>query len=212
MENKKLDQLFRERLAQHEIQPSRESWQLVNDQVQSKARPMVWMSIAASVVILMAAGFLLWNQQSEGVPGGHLASAPDRPDVDHVEWPELKFEQQKETTVVQPRVEKKRSNPEFKSNHVAEVIFEETQLEMPVALETIKPNLVEPTFITGELLPNHTLMTPEVEMTYLAGVEPEEDDKKGIEKIWAKAKDMSPGELWGSIRDTKNQLLSLNRN
>jgi len=62
------------------------------------------------------------------------------------------------------------------------------------------------------LLPNQTISFYQVEMTYLAGVQPEEDDRSGIEKLWAKAKETSPGEMWGSIRDKKNQLIGFNKN
>lgn len=211
MESKKIDQLFREKLGQHQLEPNPESWQLVNDQIQPKTRPMVWMSIAASVTILAVAAFFLLGQHSEGIVDGHLANAPETPASEMIAWPSVTIESYAVASTQELEVNEVQPSPRIGERPV-EITMEEEVMEMPVALETIKTDFAQPIMASSDLLPNQTISFYQVEMTYLAGVQPEEDDRSGIERLWAKAKETSPGEMWGSIRDKKNQLIGFNKN
>ena len=68
MQDKEFDRLFQSKLGDHETEPSPMVWNNIADELhgkKSKSGMMVYLSIAASITILVSAGLLFFNQSEE---------------------------------------------------------------------------------------------------------------------------------------------------
>ena len=68
MQDKEFDHLFKSKLDGHETEPSPMVWNNIADELHGKnekRRMMLYVSIAASIIILVSAALLLFNQTEE---------------------------------------------------------------------------------------------------------------------------------------------------
>lgn len=61
--DKKFDQYFQEKLGNHEVKPSKLAWERLDSQLGKKGKAAYYpfMRIAAAIVLLMGAGYLVWQ-------------------------------------------------------------------------------------------------------------------------------------------------------
>jgi len=94
----KLDEFFKEKIDQHSIKPSALAWERLERELpkEPKSKKGFWWSLAASVVILLSAGYFLYPVDSFDTAGTMLATNQE------VIIPEEKKET--ETTVIAPEI------------------------------------------------------------------------------------------------------------
>ena len=211
MENR-IDRLFREKVARHEIQPSEEAWKAVNDKIGSRYNPMVWMRVAAAVVVLAVVGAVVFNTQDNPETNytefiaSNTIDAPQ--EATQLEW-KLEFSEkivEEETT---------------KSNFAASVSKVEEKTEVEASIEILEaPTLASidevdltPSMTVGIWdMPVETMIPQlDVQITYIASAE-KEDDKSKVGLWIEKARQLKPGEMLASIRESKNDFFNGKRN
>jgi hypothetical protein len=219
MKANKIDQLFREKLDAHEVQPSAQAWEQLQARLGHKKTPVVvWFyRVAAAVVIFGVVGYLVFRTDN-----------PTANDLADVKRPA-------ETNVVQPEVENPQENQDETTLPVEQK--QEQVIEKPIKKQSDKKETPAQTLPAQTELVAHVdvpekatvvetpeVNTPEVEATekpisiapiqikYVASViseEPKEKEERSVlGKIWDKAKDLKEGgEVLASIRETKNNFL-----
>lgn len=227
MENRKLDQLFSERLSRMETTPSPAAWDQVQNQLGRKPR-IIWWSIAASVVLLVSI-VLMFRNEAE-IPSSQFAEIQQPNDnsgevemmmpesdelaekeVPAAETPLRQAEFHEEKEVVDPM------QPSALIRYLAVKSVEEVETR-DLTIATKQAPVVAR--IESSLVPETNLemnsdligVGPQldIQITYIASNVP--DDRSGIERLWARAKEIKPGEVWANIRDTKNDFLQGKRN
>lgn len=76
-ENKNLDQLFKEKLSQDTIKPSKLAWERLESQLQKKEKsktPVIWWSVAASIAAVFVVGYFAYTLPSDPSTAPSLAS------------------------------------------------------------------------------------------------------------------------------------------
>jgi hypothetical protein len=227
MENHKLDRLFQDKLSRHEVDPSPQAWEAINAEIRKDNKPMVWLSIAASVALIATIGWLVMRNDQEVVLSGEFANhifdqpSPQSP----YEWNlPLSAEKQPAQQVEVKKVVKKKITVER----------EEIPMMETLAQQNIEPMMVEDLLqiesigldamanITGEPMvveespldttPIQSLPGMGVQITYKASVPAPVEEKSRIEKLWAKAKDIKPGDVLADLRETKNDFFNGKKN
>jgi hypothetical protein len=80
-ENINLDQFFKEKLSQDNIKPSKLAWERLESQLPQKKKskaPVIWWSVAASVVALFVAGYFAFTLSSDPTVEPILASTENQ--------------------------------------------------------------------------------------------------------------------------------------
>lgn len=233
MEKNKLDRLFEDKLSRHGVEPSAEAWQNVQAGLQKKS-PMLWVyRVAAAVVLIVLAVWIvrredtqpndtrLHAQQQQEVVAPLAQTTPTNPEVIADEnQPEEKPEVQDH----QPRAQsvKKKLRPQAATS-IAQVPVhqpvKEEDVRLPV-LEPLRTEAVAEVIVDVQPLdealhldtePIQELPGVKVQITYKAGGpdplpgQSVEEEKSKLGRLWAKAKEIKPGEVLASVRETKNE-------
>lgn len=216
----RIDELFKNKLANHQVAPSADAWQKVEAGLTKKNSAWVWRLAAAFLLFGLLSGvWYLWNTNSEVQP--ELVQQPNTPQKENTVPVQPEEQKQnlvaeaetKSESVTQPKkktnktntsASKKETQPEEEKAEEPQVVL--TQTEVLVAenkTETAtarKPIVIE---FTLEPMPA-TVTEPAV---VLASAD---DDKSGLQKILEKARDIKNGDSeLGSLRDAKNELFAL---
>jgi hypothetical protein len=223
MENNKIDRLFEDKLSRYEIDPSPAAWEAVHAQIDSTKRPvMIWYSVAAAIAaVAVVAVLVLRNDTTELTSGQMVSAQADYPkQMEPVTWdipqPSSKVEDSAPVQSVrkQPRVVP--ANADVPRNEtLAQSTISLQKEELIETLELIELNAdldamahVNVLDTTEEL---ETIQTPpgvSVQITYKATPPVMVDEKSKIEKLWAKARDIRPGDVLGNIRESKNEFFN----
>ena len=211
MENHKIDQLFAEKLRRTEVTPSADSW----GQVQSQIKPSnkgVWMKVAAALIpVAVVAYFLIPSDTTESAQIASTENGIEQVIEENMESVELpvKQEQDEKQTIIPVQA----SKPVVMEMVASAVVQEEPEFnaEMPPAVDRRIASIVA-NDVVG-LSDFHPI--PEnpfnVQIVYIAS-NSTVDSRTGFEKLWDRAKGLKPGDMWASIRDTKNDFLSGSKN
>ncbi|TXI68328.1 MAG: hypothetical protein E6Q41_04275 [Cyclobacteriaceae bacterium] len=216
----RIDELFKNKLANHQVAPSADAWQKVEAGLTKKNSAWVWRLAAAFVLFGLLSGvWYWWNINTETQP--ELVQQPTVPQKENTE--PVQPEEQKQNLVAETETKpKSKTQPNRKVNqiktseskketqHLAVNPVEEPQPELSqtevliadAKTETAparKPMVIE---FTLEPIPV-TVTEPEVALASA-------DDKSGLQKILEKARDIKNGDSeLGSLRDAKNELFAL---
>jgi hypothetical protein len=211
----RIDELFKNKLANHPVTPSADAWQKVEAGLTKKNNAWVWRLAAALVLFgLVSGAWYMWSKNTEVQP--ELVQQPipsPQKEIPVLVQPEeqkqnlvaeTKTEEQpkqnKKSTIIQSETKKEETekvNPEPEVVIQAEVLITENKTEPTPAR---KPIVIE---FTLDALPVN-MTEPEV------AVANADDDKSGLQKILEKARDIKSGESeLGSLRDAKNELFAL---
>lgn len=212
------EKLFREKLEHFQRPAPAAAWDRIEAGLDKTNHKGLWLKIAAGLLLLSVAAFLLWPTTENN--SDVLTSTPD-PVV-----PEVHNTIPKETvTPASPVVEEKiaeqkttpkqvRSAPAVSSEHVL-VIAEEKEI-LPVT-ETIIPETIV-VESTPEAIASTTIVytADEVNARFMkkdSPVEatPEEKKTSGIQKLMGLAYDLKNNDTaFGDLRQKKNEILALN--
>lgn len=79
MSKEELDKLFKNKLQDHQQEPAGDAWERLTEAMEGekKKRPFMWWQVAASVLLLAAAGWFLWPQNAMQPQLADLQSDPD---------------------------------------------------------------------------------------------------------------------------------------
>ncbi len=217
MENNKLDQLFQDKLARHDVAVPPETWDRVSAKLTRQNNRPVWLSIAATAAVLAVASFLIVNYTGNQTPGSGTNTLAEGPTpLQPFLWD---LEEMPKKVVTPPAdqgdQEDKRAVPAKKNVQVETDKPGKTQepIKQLIVVPEIEPMGREAVALTKDLKPTldiipETGREPSVQITYIAKSTPEKDEKSTIEKLWIKAKELNPGEMWASLRATKNDFIS----
>ena len=223
MKNKELDRFFQEKLARHELSPSPDAWAQVSGELSERKRPIVWMRIAAAVVVLALSGVLIYqfflheNTSSEKL----VAGADYPPSIEGLEWTwNLQSNEQTTETVATDSIPMRKETNGFEEELLAEEV-ESLAEESTDDIELISPEIspIRELQMADLEVDDFDLLQLEdplpevtVRFTYIAHEEPtvEEpvDERSRMAKIIDKARDMTPGTMIASIRETRSELLN----
>lgn len=201
MEGKELDKLFREKLGRHELEPSAQAWNQVRDQLKVESSGFGRMRVAAAVAILATLSWMVIDAQTDEPTdmAFFTPNAPAAPMAFSFALPEIKASVVPVAQDSQSQVEKYVE----KTVLIEEPVLLETRREMPGQVASVKINsLMEP---EESIFDSNATF----QMTYIAS-ETSDESRRGIQRLLARAKDMTPGEMWASIRESKNDLFSKN--
>lgn len=217
----RIDELFKNKLANHQVAPSADAWQKVEAGLTKKNNAWVWRLAAAFVLFgLLSGAWYLWNTNSEAQP--ELVQQPSTPQkentvlvqpeeqkqnlVAEVETKSESEQTKKKTTKTNTSETKKETQPEkAEKENVEESVVVISQTEVSVAENKTEPAPArKPIVIEFTLEPMPAVTEPPV---VLASAD---DDKSGLQKILEKARDIKNGDSeLGSLRDAKNELFAL---
>lgn len=211
----RIDQLFREKLHGNEVRPSAQAWRQVNAQIGKKNKWPVYMSMAASVSILVLIGYLLIGLKNQDQTGSVAT-------IDHPRALKEAF-RPIEIMMVAQRNEITPTGTAAASHipaHLAELENTEDLVKFaPISIANIRAvpqELNVPLDLSAASLSLERTVPqevrPAVKITYIAAAEPANDTTKtkGISKFWSVAQSFSPAEVLADIRDAKDNLLSRN--
>ncbi|MBX2915592.1 MAG: hypothetical protein KF856_10025 [Cyclobacteriaceae bacterium] len=209
----RIDELFKNKLANHPVAPSAEAWQKVEAGLTKKNNAWVWRLAAALVLFVLVSGAWYIRSKNTGLQPELVQQPLPLP--------------QKEIPVVQPEKEKQNLVAETKTTaqprqkKTSTVIQSETKKEetekvnpepaVVIQAEVlITENKTEPTAARKPIVIEFTLDAMPINMTEPAmAVARVADDKSGLQKILEKARDIKNGESeLGSLRDAKNELFA----
>ncbi|MCW5912543.1 MAG: hypothetical protein KIT62_15855 [Cyclobacteriaceae bacterium] len=210
----RIDELFKNKLANHPVAPPADAWQKVEAGLTKKNSAWVWRLAAAFVLFgLLSGTWYLWNNNTEAQPG--LAEQPGSPQKENTIPVQPETQKQdlvaesstpskqktKTTTTGSRKAESQKVN--IMTEEPAEMLIETDVLvaenKIPEAAPARKPIVIE-----------FTLDAMPVKITEPAFADAgTEEEKSGLKKILEKARDLKngDGEL-GSLRDAKNELFA----
>ncbi|MBX2896670.1 MAG: hypothetical protein KF763_14590 [Cyclobacteriaceae bacterium] len=210
----RIDELFKNKLANHPVPPSADAWQKVEAGLTKKNNAWVWRLAAALVLFgLVSGAWYRWSKHTQVQP--ELVQQPlpsPQKEIPVVVQPEEQKQnlvaetkteqpkQKKKSTIIQSETKKEepeKVNPEPAIVVQPEVLITENKTE-PIPAR--KPIVIE---FTLDVMPIN-MTEPVIAMASTA------DDKSGLQKILEKARDIKNGESeLGSLRDAKNELFAL---
>jgi len=99
MRNQQPDNFFRERLADHHKQPPAAAWDKIEKSLKKNEPKFVWWKVAASLLLLISVGYILWLQSSgkNNQAISQASSEIESPDLKAIE-PKLESEKSHATT------------------------------------------------------------------------------------------------------------------
>ena len=213
----RIDDLFKNKLANHQVAPSADAWQKVETGLTKKNSAWVWRLAAAFILFgLLSGAWYVWNNNTEVQP--ELVQQPEGSPQKENLIP-VQPTEQKQNLVADSKTERKQKTTikgnasENKKEHEGETekITPEplveivqpailvTENKIPETTPTRKPIVIE---FTLEAMPVKTTESVFADATV-------DDDKNGLQKILEKARDIKNGESeLGSLRDAKNELFA----
>lgn len=217
----RIDELFKNKLANHPVAPSADAWQKVEAGLTKKNNAWVWRLAAALVLFgLVSGAWYMWSKNAEVQP--ELVQQPlpspqkEIPVVVQPEEQKQNLVAETETKSKSETLTKKKTTKTNTSESKKEIQPEKEKVEEPQVVLSQTEVLVaehktEPTPARKPIVIEFTLDAIPVNMT-----EPEvvvanaDDDKSGLQKILEKARDIKNGDSeLGSLRDVKNELFAL---
>jgi hypothetical protein len=215
----RIDELFKTKLANHQVPPSADAWQRVEAGLVKKNSVWVWRLAAAFVLFGLLSGvWYLWSANTETQP--ELVHQPDTPQKENNIVP-VQPEEQKQNLVAETKTNNQRKQ---KANSKAVVIENEKESKVEVITTTVEEqkvvltetevtlaeNKTEAASIRKPIVIEFTLETIPVKVSEPVAIASADDDKSGLQKILEKARDFKSGESeLGSLRDAKNELFAL---
>lgn len=220
MENNNIDRLFQDKLSRYEIAPTKGAWEAVQAQMATKQKPVMWYAVAAAVAVLALVTVLI-TRSADTLPTGAMAQGK----VDHpvpeapVQWTIPSTIEEASVPVTKVQAVKTRRKASTR-NEVALAQEEVTQQrEETEVLNVADFNLpsetvaqVEQGISTENEEAIEALPGVSVQITYKSTPPVAAPQKSKIERLWAKARDLKPGEMLGSIRETKNDFFNGKKN
>jgi hypothetical protein len=228
MENHKIDRLFQDKLSRHEVDPSPQAWEAINAELKKDNKPFIWLSIAASVALVATIGWFVLKNEQVGEINVHAYATVDQPSLRNAyEWnlplPAENSVVPKQETKKVVKSEKAKRTSEFvgKENVAVEVTApklngDEVLLDIePIGMDAMANIVEEPMVVVESELdttPIQSLPGVSVQITYKATPSVPVEEKSRIERLWAKAKEIRPGEMLADIRETKNDFFNGKKN
>jgi len=220
MENNKIDRLFQDKLSRYEIEPTPGAWQAVQSQMATRRRPNMWYAVAAAVAVLAVVSVLI-TRSDEVLPQGAMAEGK----IDHpvpqtpVQWniPTDANDPQPQTVSTERVKPRNSTTVPSELAHVQEPVTQpsgESELlnvpDFTMPSEAVAQVESEPATDREEAI--EALPGVSVQITYKSTPPVAAPQKSKIEKLWAKARDIKPGDMLGSIRETKNDFFNGKKN
>lgn len=214
------EKLFREKLENFQRPAPAAAWGRIEAGLDKTSHKGMWLKIAAGLLLLSVAAFLLWPTAENN--SDVLTHAPDP-----ILLEENKTLPDKTVTPVSPVVEEKIVEQKTTPKHVETVtyeksepllaIVEEKEQENIPATETILPETIV-VVSTPEAIASTTIVytADEVNAKFMkkdSPVEatPEEKKTSGIQKLMGLAYDLKNNDTaFGDLRQKKNEILALN--
>lgn len=205
----RIDELFRNKLANHPVAPSADAWQKVEAGLTKKNSVWVWRLAAALVLFGLVSAWYLWRSAEVQPELVQQPVSPTQKEIPVIVQPEEQKQNLAETKKGTPRNQKvnsKRSTSEIKKAEPEKV---NTQSEVTIQPEIlITENKTEPAPVRKPIVIEFTLDAIPAPITEPA-MASAGDDKSGFQKILEKARDIKNGESeLGSLRDAKNELFA----
>lgn len=218
-----IDKLFQDKLARHETAPTRQAWDQVKTELGGKGKPIIWLRIAASVVLLAVSAFLIFRSVRVPIESSVFVTLNQPTPLENFQWnlPEIepKIEETKEEnlTSIQPKlVVKETFSITEETQETTESIADlQTMPETPMVIETKFKEAVA-VLETGSPTNNQVEALPKfrVQITYRASEflvkSPKQKTKIGW--LWAKSQQVNPGEMLVSMRQKKNDFFNGKKN
>lgn len=213
----RIDELFKNKLANHQVAPSADAWQKVEAGLTKKNNAWVWRLAAALVLFgLLSGAWYLWNNNMETKP--ELVQQPASPQKENPVVVQPEEQKQNLVAETQPKSETKSKKRIIKANASdsnKETQPEKVKAEEPlVVAETevlVAENKTEPAPARKPIVIEFTLEPLPVNVIEpTVALASADDDKSGLQKILEKARDIKNGDSeLGSLRDAKNELFAL---
>lgn len=213
----RIDELFKNKLANHQVAPSADAWQKVEAGLTKKNNAWVWRLAAALVLFgLLSGAWYLWNNNTEIKP--ELVQQPASPQKENPVVVQPEEQKQNLVAETQPKSETKSKKRIIKANASdsnKETQPEKVKAEEPlVVVETevlVAENKTEPAPARKPIVIEFTLEPLPVNVIGpTVALASADDDKSGLQKILEKARDIKNGDSeLGSLRDAKNELFAL---
>jgi len=236
MSDQDLDKLFKNKLEDHSEEPSAHTWDRIRSSVKEE-RGYPWMKIAAAVIVICLAGFLVWF----AIPDQPAANLSDNkktlPDtiVDAPESNITSSESEAQGTIQEdapPVVQKdnalaettENEQPKKAEKNQPKEVIETPMPDKPVSVEKaevkdlIAQNEVkEPVFekstpqktqVSGQTLAFSSDDFDQAERV-AAQVSNKEEEEEGLKKVWSLLKQVKEPEAgFGELRELKNNILA----
>jgi len=219
MSTHKLDRLFNEKLSNHEMTPSSEAWELLNERLTHRKNNKTYLKYAAAIILLISVSVILvipsfydrnWDS--------YATIIVDKPTQEqfNFKWNLKDGEKnsiaitssQQQIAVVsdQRNTEKEYSQPEtFQSSETRKDVIAKTET---FELESISILSVDIQNISlNDQIEPFTIKQPTVKIKYIAENDNNKEDKK-LKKIINYARANSPVDMLADIRNAKDQFIS----
>lgn len=206
----RIDELFRNKLANHQVAPSADAWQKVEAGLTKKNSIWVWRLAAALVLFGLVSAWYLWRSAEVQPELVQQPAPPTQKEIPVIVQPEEQKQNLAETkkeTPLNQKVNSKRATTEIKKAEPEKV--NTIQPEVTIQPEIlITENKTESTPVRKPIVIEFTLDAIPATITEPA-MASAGDDKSGLQKILEKARDIKNGESeLGSLRDAKNELFA----
>ncbi len=206
----RIDELFRNKLANHPVAPSADAWQKVEAGLTKKNSVWVWRLAAALVLFGLVSAWYLWRSAEVQPELVQQPTPPTQKEIPVIVQPEEQKKNLAETkkeTPLNQKINSKRATTEIKKEEPEKV--NTIQPEVTIQPEIlITENKTESTPVRKPIVIEFTLDAIPATITEPA-MASTGDDKSGLQKILEKARDIKNGESeLGSLRDAKNELFA----
>ncbi|HSJ68884.1 MAG TPA: hypothetical protein VK921_14465 [Anditalea sp.] len=233
--DKNIDKYFKDQLENYEVKPSGLAWERLENKLDKNKKPAYpWMKIAASIMLLLTMGSLIWlsidftksqvelpiaviedktsETESETVVGEEVPEIAPKPADVAPSKQQLEPATKKESTTAKSPV-KNAETPkrDLVADNEAPVVREKPELSPIGAIERVQPEVELP--ITGDVfLAEHT--TPEVRVKIISSGIVEKPQKENliddlgekIEKVGSLINKVDQG--FADLQDAKNNLFA----
>ncbi|KEO75139.1 hypothetical protein [Anditalea andensis] len=223
--NKNIDKQFRDQLENHEIKPSGLAWERLEKKLDQNKKPAYpWMKVAASVMLLLTMGSLIWlsidfTKSKVELPLAQVEDIPaDVPSEKAIEEETPKISEEPKASAPAPRKpsatapvkETETSKPNLVAENEAPVIKEKSAITPIETIERVQPEVSLPS--SGEVyLAEHR---PEVRVKIISSGIVEKPQKENliddlgekIEKVGSLINKVDQG--LADLQDAKNNLFA----
>jgi len=227
--DKNIDKYFRDQLENHEIKPSGLAWERLENKLDQNKKPAYpWMKVAASVMLLLTMGSLIWlsidfTKSQVELPVAQIDEKPIEAPSEKVieenkeETPEVATEHKalapasrKEPSSTEPKRKAETSTQNLVAEREAPVIREKPEFTPIETIEKVQPEMELP--LTGDVyLAEHT---PEVRVKIISSGIVEKPQKENIiddlgekiEKVGSLINKVDQG--FADLQDAKNNLFA----
>ncbi len=224
----KIDRLFQDKLARHATTPSLEAWEQVRTEISGESNLKVWIGIAASLILIGVSAALIFNNSESSSMEFSVSVTSNGPaPLADYQWnlPETITKVVEEEQPEKERLKEVSTEVRHESRTALAVIESENLVEnneesIENQLDIVpQPELIEGTALVKEktiprIVEEELLPQLQVQITYRASESPitTNEEKTKVGKLLAKARQIKPGEMLASIRETKNDFFNNKRN